>query len=72
MVSIIYIASLLYTAGEITIGTIMSFYFYMIMLLFNFNLISMTFGNLMSVLGASDKIIEIMEKECLINTKGGK
>jgi hypothetical protein len=41
----------------------MSFYFYMLMLLFNFNLMSIGFGNFMSVIGASDKIMEIMDEK---------
>lgn len=49
----------------------MSFYFYMLMLLFNFNLMSIGFGNFMSVIGASDKIMEIMDEKQNINTKGG-
>jgi len=36
MATIIYIASLLYRAKRITIGEITSFYFYMLMLLWNF------------------------------------
>jgi len=55
----------------ITLGAITSFYFYMIMLLWNFMMISYTFGNLFSILGASEKIIKIMESKPRINTKGG-
>jgi ABC-type multidrug transport system fused ATPase/permease subunit len=55
----------------ITLGAITSFYFYMLMLLWNFMMISYTFGNLFSILGASEKIIKIMELKPRINTKGG-
>jgi ABC-type multidrug transport system fused ATPase/permease subunit len=71
MALVIYIASLLYKNNKITIGAITSFYFYMIMLLWNFMIVSYSFGNFMSVIGASDKIFQIMDKAPKINTTGG-
>ncbi len=61
MAGIIYIASILYQRGSISIGAITSFLFYMILLLVNFGMVASVFGNVMAILGASDKIVEIME-----------
>lgn len=61
MAGIIYIASILYQRGTISIGAITSFLFYMILLLVNFGMVASVFGNVMAILGASDKIVEIME-----------
>lgn len=72
MTAIIYIASVLYEKGLISIGAITSFLFYMIMLLFNFGMLAAVFGNAYSVLGASDKIVEIIELKPSINTRGGE
>ena len=40
-------------------------------LLFNFMLISWTFGNVSAVIGASDKLVQMMEHESTIPYKGG-
>lgn len=61
MAGIIYIASILYQRGDITIGAITSFLFYMVLLLVNFGMVAAVFGNVMAILGASDKIVEIMD-----------
>jgi ABC-type multidrug transport system fused ATPase/permease subunit len=71
MALIIYVASILYERGEITIGTITSFLFYMIMMLFNFWILSFVYGNAMQVVGASDKIVKVMQKPHKINSTGG-
>lgn len=71
MALIIYVASILYERDEITIGTITSFLFYLIMLLFNFWIMSFVFGNAFMVLGASDKIVQILGHKPKINTTGG-
>lgn len=71
MALIIYIASIQYKQGLITIGTITSFYFYMLQLLINFWMLSHVFGNMMNVLGASDKIVKIMLHKPKINSTGG-
>ena len=72
MAGIIYIASILYQRGTITIGAITSFLFYMILLLVNFGMVAAVFGNVMAILGASDKIVEIMEHKSTVNSKGGE
>jgi len=61
MAGIIYVASKLYEDDKITIGRISTFLFYMIQLLFNFAMVSMVFGNVSAVVGASDKLVELME-----------
>jgi len=72
MTAIIYYASVLYERGDIDIGTITSYLFYLILLLVNFGLLTSVLGNVYSMLGASDKIVEIMQTEPKINTKGGE
>ncbi len=71
MAGIIYIAAILYQRGAITIGAITSFLFYMVLLLVNFGMVAAVFGNVMAILGASDKIVEIMEHKSQVNSKGG-
>jgi ABC-type multidrug transport system fused ATPase/permease subunit len=71
MALIIYVASILYERDEISIGTITSFLFYLIMLLMNFWILSFVFGNAFMVLGASDKIVQTMLHKSKINTTGG-
>lgn len=72
MATMIYISSLLHRANRISIGSITSFYFYMLMLLMNFSMAAWTFGSFMSIMGASDKIFEIMDTIPLVNTEGGE
>ena len=50
---------------------ITSFMFYMIMLLMNFGMLSAVFGNVMNMLGASDKVVQLMKYQPQINTTGG-
>ena len=71
MTAIIYYASILYERGEIDIGSITSFLFYLIMLLLNFAMLAGVLGNVYSMLGASDKIVDIMQTKQKINIKGG-
>jgi ABC-type multidrug transport system fused ATPase/permease subunit len=54
MAAIIYIAALQVKSGQINIGTITAFLFYMVLLLVNFGIISGVFGNVMAIFGASD------------------
>ena len=71
MTAIIYYAFILYERGEIEIGSIITFLFYLNMLLVNFNILAGVLGNVYSMLGASDKIVDIMQTKPKINTKGG-
>ncbi len=71
MAAVVYIASILYQDGKITIGEISSFMFYMLMLVFNFAMVAMVFGNVAAVVGASDKIVELMSYEPKIKSTGG-
>lgn len=57
MVGVMAMATLLYSQGKMQVGTITSFMFYMIMLLMNFGMLSAVFGNVMNMLGASDKVV---------------
>ena len=71
MVGVIAMATHLYEQGLITVGVITSFMFYMIMLLMNFGMLAAVFGNAMNMLGASDKIVQLMQTKSGINTTGG-
>lgn len=68
MIADIAVASLLFKNGTISIGEITSFMFYMLMLVFNFMIVGFVFGNVASVVGASDKIYELMNYEPEIKT----
>ena len=43
----------------------------MLMLLMNFAIMASVFGNVASIFGATDKIVELMSIKSLINTEGG-
>jgi ABC-type multidrug transport system fused ATPase/permease subunit len=71
MALIIYVANILYERDMITIGKISSFFFYMLVLLFNFFMMAYVVTNVMTMLGQSDKINTIMKEVPKINTSGG-
>lgn len=71
MGAICYTAAHLYQDGNISVGDVSAFLFYMQLLVMSFWIISMTIGNLASVLSASEKIYEIMKFPIKINNKGG-
>lgn len=69
---VIYRGSIEVEQGIITIGAISAFLLYMIQLVMNFAVISMVIGNVYKVIGASAKIITMMQKIPIIRTRGGK
>ena len=71
MAAVVYVASKLYEDDKISIGDISSFMFYMLMLNFNFSMVAMVFGNIASIVGASDKIVELMTYVPTILSSGG-
>ena len=71
MAAVVYVASKLYEDDKISIGDISSFMFYMLMLTFNFSMVAMVFGNIASIFGASDKIVELMDYVPAIMSSGG-
>ena len=71
MAAVIYISSLLYQKGTISTGVITSFLFYMMALLAQIGLVAMVFGSVASIIGASDKVVELMNAESKIPTSGG-
>lgn len=71
MALIIYVANILYKRGDISIGLIASFLFYLLALLMNFWILNYVFANAMNVVGASDKIIKITNHRPHVNSKGG-
>jgi len=68
MAGIMYLSGILYQRGKINIGIITSFLFYMVMLLFNFARAASVFGEVMAILGASDKVVELIQYKAAINT----
>jgi ATP-binding cassette, subfamily B, bacterial len=68
---IMYMAGLLNQQGSLSVGQVTAFLFYMLLLLFNFVLVADVLGKVNSVLGASHKLVEILQTESKINTKGG-
>jgi len=72
MIAVIYVAASLNKNGKLSIGAISSFMFYMLMLIINFALVASVFGNVASVVGASDKIYELMTYEPEIKSTGGE
>lgn len=71
MAAVIYVASSLYQDGELTIGQLTSFLFYMQLLIFNFGMVANVLGNVASIFGASDKIVDLIYHPVLTNQKGG-
>jgi len=69
---VMYKGSLEVEKGLITIGAISAFLLYMLFLILNFAILSMVIGNVYKVIGASTKVITMMQKIPSINTRGGK
>lgn len=72
MAAVIYTASRMYENEKITIGEISAYIFYMIMLIINFAIIGSVFTNVAASVGAADKIVELINYEPGINTRGGE
>ena len=68
MVIVMYVSTLLYQNGKLSIGAISSFLLYMLLLLFNFAIMANVFGNVASIFGATDKVVELMSVKEAINT----
>jgi len=58
--------------GATTIGKVSAFLFYFQLLTFNFMIIGYVLGNLAAVMGASDKIVELMHYIPDIPCEGGE
>ena len=71
MVIVMYVSTQLYQKGKLSIGAISSFLLYMLLLLFNFAIMANVFGNVASIFGATDKVVELMNVKEAINTKEG-
>jgi len=71
MAAVIYTAAQLYQNDKISIGEISAYLFYMLMLVMNFAIIGSVFGNVAAVVGASDKVVELMQTVPKINASGG-
>jgi len=71
MCLIIYMGSYLHLQGKISLGNITAFLLYLMQLLINFMILAGVLGSIMSVIGASTKIVEILDHKPKINTTGG-
>jgi len=71
MILIVYVAGELYKRDEVSIGLISTFLFYLMTLRFNFWILQYAFASAANVVGASEKIIKIINEEPKINTTGG-
>lgn len=69
MIAVIYVGKILFQDGDISVGELSSFMFYMLMVSFNFMIMGFVFGNLASVSGASQKVVQFMQTEPEIKTK---
>lgn len=68
---VMYCAVGLYQDGKLSIGNLATFLLYLSMFVFTFGMVSYVFGNVAAVVGASDKIVALMDHEPLINCCGG-
>eukprot|EP00347_Sterkiella_histriomuscorum_P001240 403372791 len=71
MAIIVGLGANLYQKNEISIGEITAFLFYMMQILMNFMILASVLGSVMSIIGASYKIVELLEYEPSIKTEGG-
>lgn len=62
----------LYLAGKLSVGAIGTFLLYLTQFVFTFGMVAYVFGNVAAVVGASDKIVELMDYEPKINCCGGE
>ena len=72
MIGTVYVAKYRYQDGKISLGEITSFIYYLLQLVFNFMLLSFVFTNVAAIMGASDKIAELMQYQAEINSRGGE
>lgn len=71
MAAILVLGAKLCEDGKLTIGEITSFLFYMMQILLNFMILASVLGSVMSIIGASHKVVELLDYEPKINTEGG-
>mmetsp|Transcript_28682 Transcript_28682/g.27674 ORF Transcript_28682/g.27674 Transcript_28682/m.27674 type:complete len:341 (-) Transcript_28682:51-1073(-) len=72
MCVIIFLGSVQVQNGDIQMGAITSFLLYMMQLLFNVMILASVLGQVMSIIGAAIKIVQIMDYIPSISTQGGK
>jgi len=72
MAGVIYYGAILVKDGKITIGEISAYLLYMIQLIFNFVLVGMVIGQVFKVIGASEKIVKMMQHVPKVNSRGGQ
>jgi ATP-binding cassette subfamily B protein len=71
MAAILIAGAKLCQDGKLTIGEVTAFLFYMMQILINFMILASVLGSVMSIIGASHKVVELLEYEPKINTTGG-
>jgi len=72
IIAILLVGAKLIQEGHLSIGSITAFLLYLIQLLMNFMMLTGLLGSVMAVIGASVKIVQILEHVPLMNVRGGK
>lgn len=72
MVIVVKIGVNMYKEGNTTIGAITQFLFFMLLVLWNSQIVAWSFNNLFSMFGASDRLVEVIKNKPLMNISGGK
>jgi len=72
IIAILLVGSKLIQEGHLSIGSITAFLLYLIQLLMNFMMLTGLLGSVMAVIGASVKIVQIIEHVPLMNVRGGR
>lgn len=71
MIIVVKVGIDMYKNGNTTIGAISQFLFFMLLVLWNAQIIAWSFNNMFAMFGASDRIVEIINEKPLINLSGG-
>ncbi len=72
MAAIFGVGAKLCSEGKLSIGQITSFLFYLVQILVNFLIVAQVFGSISTIIGASQKIVELLEYEPKIKTTNGE
>lgn len=72
MASIVFYAFSLYLEDEITVGLILAYLDYMIMLMMNFGMVVAVIAQMGFMFGAADKVMMLMMYKPKVNMEGGE
>lgn len=71
MIVVVKMGINMYKEGTSTIGTISQFLFFMLLMLWNAQLIAWSFNSISSLFGAADRLVDVILYKPLMNIKGG-